>query len=51
MVRGSFKLKQEEGKRFLSPSLESKPLGFGHSTALNECVTSSEVKNPPFRLY
>lgn len=47
-VRGSFQLKQE-GKGFLSPSLESKPLGFGHSAAPNECVTSSEVKNSSVR--
>jgi hypothetical protein len=50
MVRGSFKLKQEAGEQFLSSSLESKPLGLGHSAASNECVTSSEVKNP-VRLY
>jgi hypothetical protein len=51
MEHGSFKLKQEAGERFLSPSLESKSLGFGHSAAPNECVTSSEVKNPTVLLY
>lgn len=51
MVRGSFKLKQEAREGSLSPSQESKPLGLGHSAASNECVTSSEVKNPAVRLY
>jgi hypothetical protein len=51
MFRGSFKFNQEERERFLSPNLESKPLGLGHSAAANECAITSEVQNSSVRLY